>query len=92
MKVKQQTLKGFEFDIDDGEAFKEYYLKNAPLMQGHLLILTGEVNGEIQSFLDEKNAAYVNANERTLLTRKKRTKALLEDCLLYTSPSPRDPE
>jgi hypothetical protein len=40
MKVKQQTLKGFEFDIDEGEAFKEYYTKNAPLIKGHLLILS----------------------------------------------------
>jgi septum site-determining protein MinC len=79
MKVKQQTLKGFEFDIDEGEAFKEYYTKNAPLIKGHLLILSGNVDAEIKSFLDEQNAAYIDTNERSLLTRKKRSTAVLED-------------
>ena len=79
MKVKQQTLKGFEFDVDGGEAFKEYYTKNAPLMKGHLLILRGNVDAEIKSFLDEQYAAYIDTNERSLLTRKKRSTAVLED-------------
>lgn len=79
MKVKQQTLKGFEFDIDEGEAFKEYYTKNAPLIKGHLLILSGNVDAGIKSFLDEQNAAYVDTNEKSLLTRKKRSTAVLED-------------
>ena len=78
MKVKQQTLKGFECEIDDAEAFKSYYTKNAPLMQGHLLILQGHVDDEIKHFLDEKNAIYIDANEKTLLTRKKRSTAVLE--------------
>lgn len=79
MKVKQQTLKGFEFDIDEGEAFKEYYTKNAPLIKGHLLILSGNVDAGIKSFLDEQNAAYVDTNEKSLLMRKKRSTAVLED-------------
>ena len=78
MKVKQQTLKGFECEIDNAEAFKTYYTKNAPLMQGHLLILQGCVNSDVKTFLDEKNAIYVDANEKTLLTRKKRSTAVLE--------------
>lgn len=79
MKVKQQTLKGFEFEIDDGQAFKEYYTKNAPLIKGHLLILSGNVDAEIKRFLDEQDAAYVDTNEKSLLTRKKRSTAVLED-------------
>ena len=78
MKVKQQTLKGFECEIDDAQAFISYYTKNAPLMQGHLLILKGSVDAEVKSFLDEKNAAYIDANETILLTRKKRSTAVLE--------------
>ncbi|PHR55742.1 MAG: hypothetical protein COA44_09815 [Arcobacter sp.] len=78
MKIKQQTLKGFECEIGEIEAFKTYYTKNAPLMQGHLLILKGSVSAEVKAFLDEKNAIYVDANEKTLLTRKKRNTAVLE--------------
>lgn len=79
MKVKQQTLKGFEFDIDEGQAFKEYYTKNAPLIKGHLLILSGNVDADIKTFLDEQNAVYIDTNEKSLLTRKKRSTAVLED-------------
>jgi len=78
MKVKQQTLKGFEYEIDDVDVFKKYYTTNAPLMQGHLLILRGSVNAEVKSFLDEKNVAYIDANEKNITTRKKRSTAVLE--------------
>ena len=78
MKIKQQTLKGFECEIDDTEAFKKYYIKNAPLMHGHLLILKGIVNTELKVFLDEHNAIYVDANEQTLSTRKKRSTVVLD--------------
>ena len=78
MKIKQQTLKGFECDIDDASAFKTYYTKNAPLMQGHLLILKGAVTTEIKAFLDDKKAIYVDATENELSTRKKRSTAVLE--------------
>jgi len=78
MKVKQQTLKGFECEIDDAQAFKKYYTKNAPLMQGHLLILKGSVDADVKNFLDERNVAYVNANETSILTRKKRSTAVLQ--------------
>jgi len=79
MKVKQQTLKGFECEIDSTEDFIQYYSKNAPLMQGHLLILQGNVTDEIKTFLDEKNVAYINGNETALQTRKKRSTAVLEE-------------
>jgi len=79
MKVKQQTLKGFEFDIDSDEAFEEYFTKNAPLLSGHLLILKGEVSQKVQSFLEDKSIAYVNANEKNLQMRKKRSTAVLDD-------------
>lgn len=79
MKVKQQTLKGFEFDIESDAAFEEYYTKNAPLLNGHLLILRGEVSAYIQSYLDEKSVAYVNANVRNIAMRKKRSTAVLEE-------------
>lgn len=79
MKVKQQTLKGFEFDIDSDAAFEEYYTKNAPLLNGHLLILRGEVSAYIQNYLDEKSVAYVNANVRNISMRKKRSTAVLEE-------------
>jgi len=78
MKVKQQTLKGFECDIDDIDTFKSYYSKNAPLMQGHLLILKGKVDSKLKAFLDEKSAVYIDGNEKALLTRKKRSTAVLE--------------
>ncbi len=78
MKVKQQTLKGFECDIEDEASFKEYYNKNAPLMQGHLLILKGSVTAGIKAFLEEKNAVFVDANEKTLLTRRKRSTPVLD--------------
>jgi len=78
MKVKQLTLKAFEFEIEEDAAFIEYYSKNAPLIQGHQLILKGRVSEEIKAFLDEKKAVYVDLNERTLLTRKKRSTAVLE--------------
>jgi len=79
MKVKQHTLKGFEFDIDSDEAFEEYYTKNAPLLNGHLLILKGEVSAKVQRFLDEESVAYVNANEKSIVTRKKRSTAVIEE-------------
>ncbi len=78
MKVKQQTLKGFECEIDDAQTFISYYTKNEPLMKGHLLILNGSVDSEVKSFLVAKNAAYIDANEKILLTRKKRSTAVLE--------------
>ena len=78
MKVKQQTLKGFECEIDDAETFKAYYTKNAPLMQGHLLILKGQVDAQTKAFLDEKSVAYIDTNEKNLQTRKKRSTAVLE--------------
>jgi len=79
MKVKQLTLKAFEFEIDSTEGFLEYYTKNAPLIQGHLLILKGQVSEDTTRFLDEKNAVYVNSNEKNLSTRKKRSSAVLEE-------------
>ena len=79
MKVKQLTLKAFEFEVDGTESFTEYYTKNAPLIQGHLLIIKGDVNAEIKSFLDEKKVAYVNSNETSLLLRKKRSSAVLQE-------------
>ncbi len=79
MKVKQLTLKAFEFEIEDNTSFIEYYSKNAPLIQGHQLILKGKVTPEIKAFLDDKKAVYVDLNERTLLTRKKRSTAVLEE-------------
>jgi len=78
MKVKQQTLKGFECEIDDIDVFKKYYTKNEPLMQGHLLILKGLVNTEVKSFLDERSVPYVDSNEKNILTRKKRSTAVLQ--------------
>ena len=79
MKVKQQTLKGFECEIDDVKSFITYYNKNAPLMQGHLLLLKGLVNEELLSFLDEKKVAYVQTDKTPLSIRKKRTTAVLEE-------------
>ena len=78
MKVKQQTLKGFEFEIDDEAAFEEYYEKNAPLLKGHLLILRGKVGSSVQDFLDKRSVGYVNANEKDIVTRKKREDAVVE--------------
>lgn len=79
MKVKQQTLKGFECEIDDVESFKAYYTKNEPLMRGHLLILSGLVDDDLKMFLDEKEAAYIDSNKYSLSTRKKRSTAVLEE-------------
>lgn len=87
MKVKQLTLKAFEFEVDSTESFIDYYTKNAPLIQGHLLILKGDVNSEIQSFLQERNIAYINSNETSLLTRKKRSSAVLQEPALQ-EPTP----
>jgi len=78
MRVKQQTLKAFECEIDNAEEFIQYYTKNAPLMQGHLLILQGDVNDEVISFLQDREIAFVNHNKTPLQTRKKRSKAVLE--------------
>lgn len=79
MKVKQQTLKAFEFEIAESKAFIEYYTKNAPLIQGYLLILSGEVNAEVIAFLDEKEAVYIDTNTKSLQMRKKRSTAVLDD-------------
>ncbi len=81
MKVKQLTLKAFEFEIEDDEAFIEYYAKNFPLIQGYQLILKGKVSEAVKSYLDSKKAVYVDLNERTLLTRKKRSTAVLEESI-----------
>ena len=86
MKVKQLTLKAFEFEVDSTESFVDYYTKNAPLIQGHLLILKGDVNSEIKSYLDEKKIAYVNSDEKSLLTRKKRSSAVLQEPSVHESP------
>lgn len=86
MKVKQLTLKAFEFEIEDDDAFIEYYSKNAPLIQGHQMILKGDVSKEIKHFLDSKKAVYVDANEQTLITRKKRSSAVLEDVQTRLEP------
>ena len=89
MKVKQQTLKGFECEIDNTAEFIEYYTKNAPLMQGHLLMLQGNVDAEVKLFLHEKKIAFVDTNETKLQTRKKRTKAVLEELEVETSVRPK---
>ena len=83
MKVKQLTLKAFEFEIEDDEAFIEYYSKNAPLIQGHQLILKGKVSPGVKAFLEAKKAVYVDLNEQTLVTRKKRSTAVLEESTSY---------
>lgn len=87
MKVKQQTLKAFEFEIDNTKAFVEYYTKNAPLIQGYLLILSGDVNDDIINFLDEKEAVYIDTNAKSLQMRKKRATAVLEEPSFSESPS-----
>jgi len=79
MKVKQQTLKGFEFEIDSDQAFKEYYTKNEPLLNGYLLILRGQVSAEIENYLSEKNAAFINGNVKDITTRKKRNTVVPEE-------------
>ncbi len=79
MKVKQLTLKAFEFEIEDDAAFIEYYSKNAPLIQGHQLILKGKVSEDVKAFLENKKAVYVDLNEKTLVTRKKRSTPVLEE-------------
>ena len=79
MKVKQLTLKAFEFEIEDDAAFIEYYSKNAPLIQGHQLILKGSVSADIKAYLEDKKAVYVDLNEKTLVTRKKRSTPVLEE-------------
>lgn len=79
MKVKQQTLKVFEFEIDESRAFIEYYTKNAPLIQGYLLMLSGNVTAEVLKFLDEKEAVYIDTNTKPLQMRKKRTAAVLDE-------------
>ncbi len=79
MKVKQQTLKAFEFEIDESKAFIEYYTKNAPLIQGYLLILSGEVDAEVIEFLDEKEAVYIDTNTKSMHMRKKRSTAVLDE-------------
>ena len=86
MKVKQLTLKAFEFEIEDDEAFIEYYSKNAPLIQGHQMILKGDVSTKIKAFLDAKKAVYVDANEQTLITRKKRSSPVLDDVQTRQEP------
>ena len=91
MKVKQQTLKGFECEIDDAQGFIDYYTKNAPLMQGHLLMLQGKVDAEVKSFLHENKVAFVDTNETVLLTRKKRSKAVLEELESTSVLSPKKP-
>jgi len=78
MKIKQQTFKGFQCEIEDSASFIEYYTKNAPLLQGHLLILKGSVTSEVKTFLDEKNAIYVDTNEKKLQMRKKKSTAVLD--------------
>jgi len=88
MKVKQQTLKGFECDIDDVESFKAYYTKNEPLMQGHLLMLKGIVDDELKLFLEMKKVAFIDANKSPLSTRKKRSTAILEE-VLEKKPEPK---
>ena len=79
MKVKQLTLKAFEFEIEEDAAFIEYYSKNAPLIQGHQLILKGKVSADVKAFLEDKKAVYVDLNEKTLVTRKKRSTPVLEE-------------
>jgi len=86
MKVKQQTLKGFECEIDDTESFKAYYTKNEPLMQGHLLMLKGNVDDELKLFLETKKVAYIDSNKNPLNTRKKRSNAVLENLHVETKP------
>lgn len=79
MKVKQLTLKAFEFEIDDKEAFFEYFTKNAPLIQGYQLILKGSVDADIKAFLDEKGAVYIDTTHQSIITRKKRSTAVLDE-------------
>ena len=79
MKVKQLTLKAFEFEIEDDQVFIEYFSKNAPLIQGHQLILKGKVTQEVKAFLEDKKAVFVDLNEKVLLTRKKRSTPVLDE-------------
>jgi len=79
MKVKLLPLKALNFELDRTQLLTQYYSKNATWIQDRLLILIGDVNAETTRFLDEKNVAYINAQEKSVLTRKKRSSAVLQE-------------
>jgi len=79
MKLKQQNLKAFELTIDDEEQFQSYFLKNAPLMQGHLLVLTNSPTKELSSFLRDRNFCFVSTQSCELNSRKRQYVTIQEE-------------
>jgi len=79
MKLKQQNLKAFELTIDDEEQFRSYLSKNAPLMQGHLLVLTNSPTENLSTFLKEQNFCFVSTENCELNSRKRQTVKVQEE-------------
>jgi len=71
MKLKQQNIKAFEITIDDEQQFRSYLVKNAPLLQGHLLALTNLPSEDLSLFLKEQNFCFVSTQQCTLDSRKR---------------------
>jgi len=88
MKLKQQNLKAFELTIDDEEQFRSYLSKNAPLMQGHLLVLTNSPTENLSAFLKEQNFCFVSTENCELNSRKRQSVRVQEEAKVEEKPEP----
>jgi len=88
MKLKQKNLKAFELTIDDEEQFRSYLSKNAPLMQGHLLVLTNSPTENLSAFLKEQNFCFVSTENCELNSRKHQSVKVHEEPKLEEKPEP----
>jgi len=71
MKVKQRTLKSFEFDIVDDESFFLYFKKNFPLLKSYLILLKGNISPNIINYLFSHKVCFIKTDHCHLNIRNK---------------------
>lgn len=59
METKQYSVKVFEVTITNEEEFIIFFDKNYVFFQHHLICVNGEVNGNIESYLNNKGLKYI---------------------------------
>ncbi len=77
MKTRQRTLRTFEIFIDKKDDFVDYINKNQPILKEFLLLLDGEVDDEIEYFLNSLNITFLNIKKSPIFFKEPK-KASLE--------------
>ncbi len=58
MRVTQKNVRVFHIEIDEEEAFLDYFQKNLPLLKEFFLLIDGNITQAIVSVLDQSGVCY----------------------------------